>query len=268
MSKKVKQFTKQVYYPEIISDKTEELLKLSRKSQIHEHNEVIKDRRSREEAKTARILTSKEDKNPHALNLIITHAEMANSPQNLENGNDPTTFTIPYYDFNFENSKLFKFYLDELKNAGCFQTWTTNPFKSADRAEFIFSGVNSAALAHFKASMEIVKFPTGETVTYQNNILFFKLGDGTPDSIDFSDAPVWKNIIESFLELRKRTLTNVFTPAEVMNMHNQLFGKAIERRYLAQQISNIRNKKIKNELEGRFKIEFDKSQDSWVFTLY
>ncbi|EKD86544.1 MAG: hypothetical protein ACD_37C00246G0001 [uncultured bacterium] len=51
-------------------------------------------------------------------------------------------------------------------------------------------------------------------------------------------------------------------------MHNQLFGKAIERRYLAQQMSNIRNKKIKNELKERFKIGFDKPQNAWIFTLY
>ncbi len=255
------------YLPLEIPDDTEKILKKVEESRRRMEDKWDKVIDRREKARNGRILASKEDKNLHAINLIITYAEMAKSPQNLENGNDPTTFTIPYYYFNFEDSKLFTFFLDSLKNAGCFKTWTTNPFKDADNIEFIFGGVNSTALTQFKESMEIVKFPTGETVTYQNNVLFFKLGDGTPDSIDLKTAHESRKVFESLWELRKRRPGKAeFTPADILSIYTELHKRTVNRSKLTDDITHLKGK-IKAELKERFILDFIKDKDMWGFVI-
>lgn len=114
-----------------------------------------------------------------------------------------------------------------------------------------------------------VQFLSGQTFIYQNQVLFFKLGDDTPDSIDFSAADELRKIFESFWELKKRTAKTNFEPQEVVSMYKELFDKDIERHYLASQISNLRTTKIKPKrlLRQRFKIDFDKASQSWIFIL-
>lgn len=120
-----------------------------------------------------------------------------------------------------------------------------------------------------QAAEEIVQFLPGQTVAYQNQVLFFKLGDNTSDSIDFSGADILRNIFESFWELRKRETRPDFKPQEVITMYKELFKKDIEPHYLAGQVSNIRTKKInpKQNLKERFKIDFDRDSQTWIFIL-
>lgn len=115
-----------------------------------------------------------------------------------------------------------------------------------------------------------VIFSPEQSVVYQNKVLFFKLGDGTHDSIDFSNAPEIRKVFECLWELRKRTSHDTFKPLDIINIYQELFGKDIDRHFIASQISHIRSTKInpKPHLKQRFQIKFDKDTESWHSTLF
>jgi len=137
MSKKIRRLAEQVYYPQTIPDRTEELIKLSREAQIRQRQENLEEKRRGEDVKNARILASREDKYLHAINLIIEHAGAAIPVKNLDTGISTISYSIPYHFFNFENHttyrNLLETFLSKLKEAGCFEDffmsthfWDTN----------------------------------------------------------------------------------------------------------------------------------------------
>lgn len=114
-----------------------------------------------------------------------------------------------------------------------------------------------------------VIFLPGQTVSYQNKVLFFKIGDGTPDSIDLSSADDLRGVFEAFWELRKQSNPPKirFKPEEVLTIYKELFKDIITRQKLASRVSNFRRTKLnsKSHLRERFKIEFDKNSHEWIF---
>lgn len=173
MSKKIKQVTEQVYYPETIPDKTEELIKLSREADQREHQEILEDKRRREDAKNARILTSKVDKYVHAINTMIEFTEAAKSPLSIENKNDPNRCTVPYFYFNFENRLdtrlLFDSFLSELREAGCFKSY--NRWATYWDLNYTFDEIDIGKLIKLRKK-QILKIIAGQTNTSQNFLLF------------------------------------------------------------------------------------------------
>ena len=120
-----------VYYPQTIPDRTSEFEKLARKVSEREHQRNLDERRRREDTKTARILASTKDKYLHAVDLISEYAEMAKNSQTTRYADNGTTFSIPYYFFNFEGHikvrDLLEAFLFKLKNAGCFENFNRSP---------------------------------------------------------------------------------------------------------------------------------------------
>lgn len=114
---------------------------------------------------------------------------------------------------------------------------------------------------------QIVSFPSGETVIYQDGVMYFKLRDNIPASIDFS-APKSRPIIDTFWTLRKRNIDKtLFTGEEVSNIYQELFPSKDESDLfrLSKDISNIR-KPIRNKmLQERIKIGYDKKSKKWEF---
>ena len=254
--RKSKKSDSKVFYPETIPDSTPEIELLIKETKDREYNETTERIRKAHEAKQQRMRDTKDDRVTHTINTIIEWSE---------NGKR----TIPYFNFNFhiEEQQAFNLLLNKLKNSGCFIDYSTNPFKDVYHAEYIFDGANIPSLVNYKISNSIVQFPQGESVTYKNSVLYFKLGDGTPDVIDFSDAPKWRKVIESFLELRKRNSSNIYKISVIISVYQELFNEQITRRQLSVHISNIRNKKVKPNLRKRITFEFDQTQNAWNFSI-
>ena len=117
---------------------------------------------------------------------------------------------------------------------------------------------------------KIIQFSSSQTVIYQNEVLFFKLGDGTSDSIDFSNASELKKVFESFWDLRRRKVgETLFTPSEVLSVYRELFSNAISRHEFSRNVGNIKRTKIKPKphLSERFKIKFNNKLQKWEFFL-
>lgn len=131
MTKRIKKAPQEIYSPETIPDNTTELDKLARESSNRLHQEALEEKRHRDDAKNARILASKEDKYLHAVKLIIEYAEAAQTSETVEYADNGTTFSIPYYFFNFEDHikarDLLESYLSKLKKAGCFEDFKRGP---------------------------------------------------------------------------------------------------------------------------------------------
>lgn len=166
----------EVYYPQTIPDKTRGFERLVRKASEREHQRNLDERKRREDAKNARILASKEDKYLHAVNLIIEHREAKDNPIYLGNGNDPTSFSIPYYFFNFEDHikirDLLEAFLFKLKNAGCFESFDRSPATPLG-SDVIFHKINLEKLKEYRDTILETKSEdkNGDLKTRYNHML-------------------------------------------------------------------------------------------------
>lgn len=122
----------EVYYFKDIPDKAEELLKKAKEAYIWQHEQTLAERIHKENLKQNRILAAKEDKFTHALNTIIEWSE------HYEDGKN---FPLDYYYFNFEDrmddSKTLERFLDKLKDAGCFKSWSRTNYTGGTRFGFV-----------------------------------------------------------------------------------------------------------------------------------
>lgn len=136
-----------------IPDRTEEILKEVREANVRMREQELADRRNREQLKNNRILAAKTDKYLHAINLIIEHREAKDNPNYLRDGNDPTSFSIPYYFFNFEDHikirDLLEAFLFKLKNAGCFEDFDRSPTTPLG-SNIVFHKVNLNKLIEYR----------------------------------------------------------------------------------------------------------------------
>lgn len=131
-----------VYEPEVIPDKTDELLKKAEEANIRQHEQTLSERRHREDLKQKRTLAAKEDKFTHAINLIIERAKYQNNP----------TFSIDFYDFNFEdtmdNLRVLLGFLDSLVASGCLKSYSKTSYAGGVRINF--NRVDIAKLEDFR----------------------------------------------------------------------------------------------------------------------
>lgn len=135
---------KKVYYPQTIPDTITPLLEqVSKESKTRASKERSEDIKNLRAVKHQRIKEAKLNKYTHAINTII---EWSNAGKG----------TIPYLYFNFyfEEQQEFAIFLDKLKNAGGFSSWTTNPYKDAYHTEIIFSNINLEVLRNFALGQE------------------------------------------------------------------------------------------------------------------
>ncbi len=114
-------------------------------------------------------------------------------------------------------------------------------------------------------------FKSGESVAFENDNIFFKLGDGSWDSIDLSNAPELLKVFKTFWELRKRRLSEELFASEVVIRTYQEVNndEVIDKRRLATLISNFRQTKIypKPNLKERIILSFDNKTKQWRFKL-
>lgn len=116
---------------------------------------------------------------------------------------------------------------------------------------------------------KVVVFLPEQAVVYQNRVLYFKLGDGKPESTDFTTAPLLRNIFETFWDLKRTTSKNEFTPGEVLARYQELFHEELNRHQISSRVGMIRRTKIESKplLKDRFKIEFNNNKQKWIFVL-
>ena len=123
-------------------------------------NDLVKqsfdNQRHRETLKQRRILASTIDEYTHALDTIIKWAK---------HHGDGKNFSLDYYYFNFEDrmddSKMLVRFLDKLKDAGCFRSWSRTNYTGGTR--FGFMEVSLEKLNSYKktqGSSEIKKTKT------------------------------------------------------------------------------------------------------------
>lgn len=113
-------------------------------------------------------------------------------------------------------------------------------------------------------------FKEGENVIFENDVIHFKMGDGTRDSIDLSTAQVLVKIFKTFWELRKRNPgETLFLPATVIETYQEVNKEEITRRLFSSRVSNLRQTKIypKTNLKGRLSVGFDRKSKSWYFNI-
>lgn len=257
MKKKSRQFSQQVYYPTDIPDTvTDNIDNVKAAIDLHQ-NQFDQKQKDYDFVIQRRIASAEEDRETHAINTIIKWAEAGSA-------------TIQYNLFNyyFGEWRLFSAFLNKLKAAGCLSGWSKNPYKDAYHAEIILIGVNIPLLQQFSVIGQIVQFLPGQTVMYQNGVVFFKLGDGTSTSIDFSNAPSERRIFEVFWNLRRKKIGQTeFTGKEIAEIYFEL-NKSNSDISIAYICSNIRKRyKNKTQLSGRFILQFNNNTKKWVFNL-
>ncbi len=160
----------EVYYPQTIPDRTEEFIRLAREASVREHQRSLDDRNRRQDAKTARILASTKDKYLHAVDLISEYAEMAKNSQTTQYADNGTTFSIPYYFFNFEDHikvrDLLEAFLYKLKNEGCFEFFDRGPSTPLG-SNMIFHKVNLEKLKEYRNKVFQEQDKNDETTNVQ-----------------------------------------------------------------------------------------------------
>src|SRR3989338_5580257 len=121
----------EIHYFQTIPDRSREFEKSARESYTRMHQESLDEKNRMADKKSARILATKEDKYPHAVNLIIEHAKSAKASETIQYADNGTTFSIPYHSFNFEDHinarDLLEAFLLKLKKAGCFKDFNRLP---------------------------------------------------------------------------------------------------------------------------------------------
>lgn len=148
-------FIEEVYTPEVIPDKTEEIIREINASKLRMDEQADRDYKHRQLLKQNRILGTKKDKYLHAIDLII---EWAGKYQDQNNSIlFGKTIGIDYYLFNFEDRldvvlNLFKPFLNKLKNDGCFTSWKRHTF--VKKSLFTFFEVDIDKLKEYRNNFE------------------------------------------------------------------------------------------------------------------
>ena len=128
----------EIFTNEIIPDRTTtELQREMDKARKWEIERWERERLHREQMKQDRILRTPIDKYTHALDLIIERAEYAG---------DRNSFSIEFYDFNFEQmigSRMLERFLNELQNNGCFEKYTRTNYAGGARFGFMKSNIKN-----------------------------------------------------------------------------------------------------------------------------
>ena len=142
-----------VYEPEVIPDKTDELIKKIEEENIRQHEQALVDRRHREDLKQKRILATREDKFTHAINLIIERAEYQNSPN----------VCIDLNEFNFENTigdvTTLMGWFEELKTFGGVKHYSKQNYTGGVR--FYLTGLDIGKLKQYKSQIGLLPHGKG-----------------------------------------------------------------------------------------------------------
>jgi hypothetical protein len=114
----------------------------------------------------------------------------------------------------------------------------------------------------------VIVFPPGHAVMYQNGVLFFKLGDGTPTTIDFNSAHQERSFFEAFWNLRLRKPGEIeFTPEEVVSTYIELHRRNPDVP-ISRAASAIRKRRNdKPALTERLQIDCDRTKNKWIFNV-
>jgi len=145
-----------VFQPQEIPNLIEEYTIVDLEFKKLEKVEKRKEQRHREKLKNDRILTAKENKFLHSLDLIIHTGKTAKKSNFVTYADEGKTFTIPYFRFNFGDDLLernsLNTFLDRLLKFGCFQTFERNPHSST--LQYVFSGVDLVQLGKARKIVE------------------------------------------------------------------------------------------------------------------
>ena len=158
-----------IFTNEVIPDRTAEIEKQMREEQIRQSERIEREILHREQMKQDRILRTSVDKYTHALDLIIERAEYA------EDGN---SFSIEFYDFNFEQmigSKMLEKFLTEMQKDGCFEKYERTNYAGGTRFSFI--KVNIKNLKKFKEKREVKSLPSDKKQIKQTALYLNQNGD-------------------------------------------------------------------------------------------
>ncbi len=121
----------ELFTNKIVPDRSAEIRKDMREEGIRQMERIEREKLHKEQLKQDRILRTSIDKYTHALDLIIERAEYA------EDGN---SFSIEFYDFNFEKmigSRMLEKFLTEMQKSGCFEKYTRTNYDGGTRFGFI-----------------------------------------------------------------------------------------------------------------------------------
>lgn len=138
-----------VFTNEVVPNQTAEIEKQMREERIRQSERIERERLHREQMKQDRILRTPVDKYTHALDLIIERAEYAG---------DGNSFSIEFYDFNFEQmigSKMLEKFLTEMQKGGCIEKYTRTNYAGGTRFGFIKPSIKK--LKAFKEKREAIK---------------------------------------------------------------------------------------------------------------
>ncbi len=167
---------------------------------------------------------------------------------------------------NERNNEEYEFWVESGRKSSL-QDVSRSIFVQSEYINYL-NQVNTYLVSQINAQKvsSLIVFPEGETTLYQNGVLFFKLGDGTHDIIDFSTAPTQKKIFDVFWENKRRTLRDIISYEDALSLYKKLHGKEIDKRHFAYLISHIRGK-INKKPHLINRIEFTRMDeiDSWKY---
>ncbi len=103
---------------------------------------------------------------------------------------------------------------------------------------------------------------------YQNGVVFFKLGDGSSDVINFSSAPQERKVFEAFWNLRIRNPGKTeFTPEEVMSIYIELHKNRPDAPISRCTTAIRKRHRQKPKLEERLFLTFNRKKKNWIFKI-
>jgi len=103
---------------------------------------------------------------------------------------------------------------------------------------------------------------------YENRQLFFKLANGSVESLDFSKAEQSRKIFEAFFYLSSDGVGK-YTSDKIALKYKQLHKGELEVSRIGELVSNVRDKIVKPKvsISDRIEWKFDKSSGEWIFKL-
>lgn len=254
MKKIIKKDLEEIYEPKEIRDTN--ALKIE-KYLNEKHEERKRFIRNYFEIKKIRIQQTEESRETHTINTII---KWANASKN----------SIPFLYFNYFIEELadFSIFLNQLKTVNGMTLWEFNKFKDIYHTDVLFENINIPNLEQYRDYGLQVLFSPGQTVIYQNNIVFFKVGDGGMESIDFSKAPQEREAFETFWMLHLRNPGKIsFSQEEINSTYSSIHNKIVEKP-ISRAVSAIRKRiKDKELLSNRLVIKYDKTIKRWFFSI-
>ncbi len=237
---------KEIFTNEVIPDHTAETERQMDEARKWGAERWEREKLHKEQLKQDRILRTPVDKYTHALDLIIERAEYA------EDGN---SFSIEFYDFNFEQmigSKMLEKFLTEMQKDGCFEKYARTNYAGGTRFGFIKPSVKKLKAFKEKRGKQETKTDRFSEEVLKTEQLLDKLESDINEKARIIESPAkYENGILKFM-------------GKEINFRNKPNQKDLLATVFEEPKKNWSYDEIQNKWDEMIKLEvIDRPKDYW-----